>query len=65
MLGQRQDRDAGEIDLLVAGEMEKQIERAFETVHIDDQFGVAGDALVVTLGPEAVHRRGLAGLFLR
>ena len=40
LVGQRQDRDPGEVDLLGAGELEQQVERAFEAVDVDDQRGL-------------------------
>jgi hypothetical protein len=45
LLGERQDRDAVEIDLLASGELEKEVERAFEAVDIDMQGRLAGRAL--------------------
>ena len=37
LLGERQDRDAVEIDLLPAGEFEQQVERSLEPVDVDAQ----------------------------
>ena len=62
LLDQRQDRNARQIDLLVARKMQQQVERPFEAGDIDDQRRVAGDARIVVLGPQTVHRRGLPGL---
>ncbi len=42
LLGEREDRNAGEIDLLPAGELEQEIERTFESVEIDGERGVVG-----------------------
>ena len=41
LLGQRQDRDLGEIDLVGAGEVQQQVERPLEPVQVDDE-GVLG-----------------------
>src|SRR5918993_793406 len=45
LLGQRQNRDAVEVDLLPARKLEEEIERAFEAVDIDMQGRLAGRAL--------------------
>ncbi len=45
LVGQRQDRDFREIDLLGAREREQKIERALESGHIDDQRLLAGGKL--------------------
>src|SRR5262249_4246615 len=37
LVGKRQDRDLGEIDLLLAGQRQQKGERAFETLDIDHQ----------------------------
>ncbi len=42
LLGERQDRDLGEIDLLAAGEVEQQVERAFIAAHVDIHHLVVG-----------------------
>ena len=62
LLGERQDRNAREIDLLVARKVQQQVERPFEAGDIDDQRRIAGDARIVVLGPQTVHRCGLSGL---
>jgi hypothetical protein len=43
LLGERQDRDAGDVDLLARASVEQQIERPLEAVDVDDQrrLGVA------------------------
>ena len=64
LVDQRHDRDAGEIDLLVARQMQKQVERPFETVDVDDQRRFAAGARIVVLGPQPVHRRRLARLLV-
>ena len=45
LLGQRQDRDLGEIDLLLAGERQQQVERALEALDVDQQRRLVGAAL--------------------
>ena len=42
LVGERQDRDLREIDLLLARERQQQIERAFEALDIDDQRLLVG-----------------------
>jgi hypothetical protein len=37
LIGKREDRDAGEIDLLLAGKRQQQVQRPLESVDIDDQ----------------------------
>ena len=51
LLGERQDGDSRQIDLLVARKVQEQIERTFETGDIDDQRRIAGEARVRVLGP--------------
>src|SRR6516164_110161 len=41
LIRERQDRNFGEVDLLLAGEREQEVERAFETLDIDHQCGLA------------------------
>ena len=45
LLGQRQDRNLGEIDLLLAGQRQQQVERAFEALDVDDQRRLVGAAV--------------------
>ena len=44
LLGQRQDRDAGEVDLLGAGKREQKVERPLEPVDVDHQRVVVSPA---------------------
>ena len=44
LLGERQDGDAGEIDLLGARKVQQQVERPFEAGDVDDQRRVVGSA---------------------
>ncbi len=37
LVGEREDRDFGEIDFLLAREVEQQVERTFKTFNVDDQ----------------------------
>src|SRR5690606_807378 len=62
LLCQRDDRNSGEIDLLVTGEMKQQVERPFKASHIHDQFRLAGGAIVVVAGPQPVHGHGAVAL---
>ena len=43
LLGERQDRDLCEIDLLVARKLEQKVERTFEAGDIDDEALVGAD----------------------
>ena len=45
LLGERQDRDAVQVDLLPAGELEQEVERPFEAVDVDVQRRLADRAL--------------------
>ena len=45
LLGQRQDRDAVEVDLLPPRKLEQEVERALEAVDVDMQGRLAGRAL--------------------
>ena len=45
LVGERQDRNAREIDLLVAGERQQEIERAFEAVDVDHERRLVERAL--------------------
>src|SRR6185503_2954405 len=45
LFGEGKDRDFGEVDLLLAGEIEKQIERSFEADDIDNQAIVIAHGL--------------------
>ena len=53
LLGQRQDRNLGEIDLLLARQREQQVERAFEALDVDDQRRLVVGALG---GPSGFER---------
>src|SRR5262249_56155526 len=50
LVRKRQNRDLGEIDLLLAREREQEIERALEALHIDDQCRFVARALGSNLG---------------
>ena len=43
LLGQRQDRNLGDVDLLVAREGQQNVDRAFETGDVDHQFFAGGN----------------------
>ena len=45
LLGERQDRDPREVELLAAGEVQQEIERAFIAVDVDHERGFAGRAV--------------------
>ncbi len=45
MVGERQNGNLGEIDLLLARQRQQQIERAFEALDIDHQRRLVGAAL--------------------
>ena len=45
LVGQRQDRDLGEVDLLLAREREQEIERTLEAFDVDDQSRLVGRPL--------------------
>src|SRR4029453_9880648 len=45
LVGERQDRDLGEIDLLVARQRQQQVERAFEALDVDHQRRLVGGTL--------------------
>ena len=45
LVGQRQDRDLGEVDLLLARQRQQQIERPFEALDVDDQRRLVGGEL--------------------
>src|SRR5262249_44738888 len=49
LVGERQDRDFRQIDLLLAGEREQEIERAFEALDIDHQCRLAAGAVGLQL----------------
>ncbi|MNX96116.1 hypothetical protein D3C86_1284180 [compost metagenome] len=57
LFGERQHRNARQIDLLRARKMQEKIERAFETRDIDDQPGLTRQPLRRHILPELVHRR--------
>lgn len=57
LLGERQHRNARQIDLLVAGEIEQQVERAFEAGDVDHQRRLMAGALGTVILPQLVHRR--------
>ena len=42
LVGERQDRNLGEVDLLLARQRQQQIERAFEALDVDDQRRLVG-----------------------
>src|SRR6267378_789360 len=52
LVGERQDRNLGEVDLLLAGEREQQIERTFEALDVDDQGALVGPELGRQIGVE-------------
>src|SRR5215831_217001 len=56
LVGERQDRDLGKVDLLLAGERKQEIERPFEALHIDHERLLAGGKLgrELTLGLDVV-----------
>jgi hypothetical protein len=60
LVDQRHHRDAQQIDLLVAGKRQQQVERTFEAFEIDDQLSLARRDHVGSVGAEAVigERRG-------
>ena len=77
LVGQRQDRNLGEVDLLLAREREQQIERTFKTFDIDNQrrlvagafgdFGLelddfGGHAMAARWGEADHGRKAAAGL---
>ena len=45
LVGQRQDRNLRQIDLLLTRQRQQQIERAFEAFDVDDQRRLVGAAL--------------------
>ena len=53
LVGQRQDRDLGQIDLLLARERQQQIERTLETLDVDDQRRLVGRPLGGQIGANA------------
>ena len=53
LVRQRQDRDLGEVDLLLAGEREQEIERPLEAFDIDDQSRLVGCPLRRQIGLES------------
>ncbi len=57
LLGKRQHRNARKIDLLVAGEVEEEIERAFEAGDVDHQRRLMARAVGTIVLPKLVHRR--------
>src|SRR5262249_22954693 len=52
LVGQRQDRDLGEIDLLMAGQRQQEVEGPLETLDVDHQRRLVGSALRGKLGLE-------------
>src|SRR5262249_28762741 len=56
LVGKRQDRDLGEVDLLVARQGEKEIERSLEPFHVDDQGRLAFGAIGHDIGGEGRMR---------
>ena len=55
MLGKRQDGNLREVDLVVAGEFEQQVERAFKAADIDDQRAVGIAAGFLAQRPFAIR----------
>ena len=56
LVGEFEDRNADEIDLLAARELQQQVERTFEAVEIDLERGLTGPAV----GFEIILERGRA-----
>ena len=52
LLGERQDGDAGEIDLLPARELEQQVERALEPVEVDRERGLVARPVGLEIAAE-------------
>ena len=50
LLGERQDRDLCEIDLLVARKLEQKVERTFEAGDVDDKTLVGADDRRLEIG---------------
>ena len=69
LLGERQDRDPGEIDLLAAGKREQEIERSLEALDVDHESLAGARRLAVVLLPVgdviALFRRVVVGVFSR
>ncbi len=66
LLGERQDRDARQVDPLPSGKLQQQVERAFETVEVDSESRFARgldkvevDSKRVRSGNESPPRRML------
>ncbi len=57
LLGERQDGDAGQVDLLPPGELQQQVERTLEPVEIDREGGLAARPV----GLEIAAKRRLCG----
>ena len=71
LLGKLENGNLLEVHLVLAGQFEEQVERAFETAHVDDQRAVIGDhsgfgaQRRFTVGPTLWgHRRLLLALVL-
>ena len=62
LIRQRQDRDLGEVDLLLAGEREQEIERPFEAFDIDDQSRLVGRPAPPPDRPQISLELDLAGV---
>src|SRR5208282_3524168 len=45
LVGERQDRDLGQVDLLLAGERQQEVERALKALDVDHQRGLVGGPL--------------------
>src|SRR5262249_39214420 len=52
LVGQRQNGDLSEIDLLLAGQREEEVERALKSLDVDDQRALVGGKLGRDLGGE-------------
>ncbi len=64
LLGERQHRNARQVDLLAAGELEQEVERPLEAVEIDREGGLAlgpVDLKLVILNADAGHESPLSG----
>ena len=65
LLGELQDRDLLQVHLVVAGQFEQQVERAFEAADVDDQRAVVGGSRPARLRAAAPRRPARPRAWLR
>ncbi len=62
LLGQRQDGDARQVDPLPSGKLQQQVKRAFETVEIDGERGLASRLSKVEIDAKRVRCQRITSL---